>query len=163
MKTLLAAALTFALAPLGAQSLTFNFDKLAAKAKAKHEVTLDGELLRSFAEGMKLPLSSLRGVVVRHYEFEKSGEYSDADLGDLRKQASTAGWTRLIHVKEPKESIDVYAFKQGEAISGFLLIAAEDRELSVVHIDGTLQLPQLLAVVQSTIQYDISNLISDGK
>lgn len=169
MKTLAWMALTVALVPAWGQKLDLNFDKLAAKAHEKAEVDLDratiGMLLKnSGAKGLDGVLSGVNGVVVRNYEFDQAGAYSDADLEPLRKQvASGTGWSRVINVKEEKESTEIYMFSQGDTPGGFLIISAEPKELTVVHVQGTIQLAQLQELVQSNVKFDLKNLPGGSK
>jgi len=163
MKTLLTAA-TLGLAlliPACAQTLDINLDALAAKAKQKVEVTLEGSLLTQALD--KVPgnvkgfTGNLSRLVVRHYEFDKPGQYADADLDGIRKQVSNAsGWSRVISNKEEHESIDIYMLTQGGKPGGFLLVAGEEKQLTVVHVVGSIDLASLQEVVASTIQYDLT-------
>ena len=163
MKTLLTAAtLTLALLiPACAQTLDINLDALAAKAKHKVEVTLEGSLLTQALEkvpgNVKGVTGNLKRLMVRHYEFDKPGQYADADLDGIRKQVSNAsGWSRVISNKEEHESVDIYMLTQAGKPGGFLLIAAEEKELTVVNITGSIDLASLQEVVASTIQYDLT-------
>jgi len=157
MKTL-TLVLALAIAPVWAQKLDFNFDKLAEKAKEKAEINLESDQLEKMAGELHLPIKAVSAVVLRHYEFDQPGQFSDADLADLRKQAVAAGWTRFLNVKEKDESTEIYSLKQNGQMAGFLLIAAEAKELTVAYVAGNISLPQLQAVVQSSIQYDMKGL-----
>jgi hypothetical protein len=159
MKSLL--IVTLALAPAWGQALDFNLDAVAAKAKEKAEVTLEGPLLeqamKNAPDKLKDKVGNLSRVVVRHYEFDKPGQFAESDLDNVRKVVSSSpGWARIINVKEEKESVEIYMQSQGGKTSGFLLIAAEQKELTVVHIVGTIDLASLQEVVKSTIAYDLS-------
>jgi hypothetical protein len=163
MKTLLTATFILALLPAGAQTIDINLDKLAAKAKEKAEITLDGsmltEALKMAPEKVKGSVSNVSRFTLRHYEFEKPGEYSDADLEAIRKQASSSsGWSRIISSKEEHESVDIYMLNQGGKPGGFLLIAAEEKELTVIHVVGSIDLASLKEVVNSTIHYDLKDV-----
>jgi hypothetical protein len=46
---------------------------------------------------------------------------------------------------------------QNGKTAGFLLISAEPKELTVVHIVGSIDLASLQAVVKSTISYDLKS------
>jgi hypothetical protein len=167
MRTLLTTLLTtflttmFCLAlsiPARSQGLDINLDNLAAKAKDKAEVTLEGPLL---AQVLQLAPANVKGaaanvsrVAVRHYEFATIGQYADSDLEAIRKQVST--WSRVINVKEEHESTEVYMLTSPDGKpAGFLLISAEPKELTVVHVVGSVDLASLRAVVNSTIHYDL--------
>lgn len=170
MRTLFTAAVMAVLAsvPVSAQNLTLDFSALAAKARAKHEVTLDAAALQMLRQGgnkgdkdksgdLAKVFSEIQGVSVRNYEFAKEGEYSDRDLEPLHRQVGDgSGWTRIVNVKEDSESAEIYVYNQGGKPAGMLIIAAEAKELSVIHIAGSVQLAQLKDIVDSTIHYDMT-------
>jgi hypothetical protein len=159
MRTLLTMTFCLALsAPARAQGLDINLDTVAAKAKEKAEVTLEGSLLTQALQtapaNVKSAAANVSRVVFRHYEFDKTGQYSDADLESVHKQASN--WPRVLNVKEEHESVEIYMLaSQNGKPAGFLLIAAEPKELTVVHVVGSIDLASLRAVVNSTIHYDL--------
>ena len=142
-----------------AQAVDINLDSLSAKAKDKAEVTLEGPLLtlalQKAPEKVKNAAENVSRVVVRHYEFDKTDQYSDADLDTIRKQVSS--WSRVINVKEDHETTQIYMLNQEGKPAGFLLISAEPKELTVVHVVGSIDLASLQAVVKSTISYDLKS------
>jgi hypothetical protein len=158
--------------PGHAQKLELKFDDLAAKASDKAEVDLDGALLK-FAmqvadndkKGEK-DKKSLRGLLngvqqihVRHYEFDKAGAWSDRDLEPVRKQVSgVAGWSRIVNVKEKNESTEVYVLMQGNDLGGALILAAEEKEFTVVHVQGTMTLAEMKELVDSKIAYNLGSM-----
>ena len=165
MKTLLTAAtLSLALViPAVSQAIDINLDAIAAKAVKKAEVTLEGSLLtealKNVPDKAKGSLGNISRVLVRNYEFDKPGQYADADLDGIRKQASSAsGWSRIVSTKEEHESVDIYMLNQGGKPGGFLLIAAEEKELTVVNVVGSIDLASLQEVVKSTVQYDLTHV-----
>ena len=165
MKTLLTTLLTmmFCLAlsaPARAQGLDINLDTLSAKAKEKAEVTLEGSLLAQALQiapaNVKSAVANVTRVVFRHYEFATDGQYADSDLDAIRKQVST--WSRLLNVKEEHESTEIYMLTKDGKPAGFLLISAEPKELTVVHVVGSIDLASLREVVNSTIHYDLKGI-----
>ena len=164
MKTLLTAA-TFGLIMLPAwgQTFDFNLDAVAAKAKEKAEITLDKSMLDQampkVPDKIKDKLGNLSRLVVRHYEFDKPGMYADSDLEGVRKLVSGApDWSRIINVKDQNETVEIYMQNQAGKTTGFLLIAAEPKELTVVHVVGTVDIASLQEVIKSTIQYDLKSV-----
>lgn len=161
MRTLLTLAFCVALSiPADAQTLDINFDALAAKAKDKAEITLEGPLLtqalQMAPDKVKGAVANVSRVMDRHYEFQNTGQYSDSDLDAVRKQVSnSAGWSRVLNVKEEHESTEIYMLSQNGKPGGFLLISAEPKELTVVHVVGSIDLASLREVVNSTIHYDL--------
>ena len=70
-----------------------------------HDWTLDEKMIQlagKFLSGkrssdeakIKELIAGLKGVYVKVFEFDKDGEYSDADLDPLRAQLRASGWTR---------------------------------------------------------------------
>ena len=172
IRTLLTGALLPLLlaAAVPAQKLDLKFDALAAKAKEKTEIDLDGAMLRKLLQtdtGKKLDsgglLSNLKAVTVRSYEFEKDGEYSDRDLEPLHKQLGAgSGWSRIMNVKDKNESTEIYTMNQGTDVTGLLVINAESDELNVVYLSGTIQLADLGALqelVHSSVEFDLKHVI----
>jgi len=161
MRTLLTVVFCAALSiSARAQTLDINFDALAAKAKDKAEITLEGPLLtqalQMAPDKVKGAVANVSRVMVRHYEFQNTGQYSDSDLDAVRKQVSnSAGWSRVLNVKEEHESTEIYMLSQNGKPGGFLLISAEPKELTVIHVVGTIDLARLREVVNSTIHYDL--------
>ena len=156
MKTIVLGAIVALLAstPAAAQKLDLQFEALAAKAKQKTELNLDGLALQALRNPPGM--ATVEGVVIRHYEFATGGEYAASDLEPLRRQlGSGSGWSRIIAVKDKNDDVEIYIFHQGEKPGGFLLIAAEPKELSVVYVRGSIPLDQLKELVSSSIRYDL--------
>jgi len=135
------------------QMLELNLDSLAAKASEKTVVDLDGSALGSALQkgqlGAHMP-ATVEEVHVRNYEFSKSGGYSDQDLEPLRRQLSAgSGWSRIINVKEKQESTEIYTHSRGDKFGGFLIVACEPAEISIVHLVGTLTPEQVKELVGS--------------
>jgi hypothetical protein len=144
-----------------AQKLDLKFDALAAKSSDKAEVDLDGALLRLATRHAKAEagdfLGDLKEIHVRHYEFDKAGSYSDQDLAPLRKQVSeSAGWSRILNVKEKDENTEIFVLTQGGKIGSCLILSAEARQLSVVHIMGTLTLARVKELADSDALHDLA-------
>ncbi|HEY7544005.1 MAG TPA: DUF4252 domain-containing protein, partial [Blastocatellia bacterium] len=132
-----------------------KFDALShleAKASETVDVNLESPLLQLIP---KLPfggeekivrelVAGLKGVFVRHYEFEKSGEYTESDLEAVRAQVR--GWSKIVGVrsKRGEETVEVYTLMDGSKIAGLLVLAAEPRELTLVNVVGTIDLERLI-------------------
>ena len=169
MKRLMLAVLAVSLTTAWGQKLELKLDAVAARAHEKSEVDLDGALLAAMLKNFQSKdvqgvLPNVTGISVRDYEFAKDGEYSDADLAPLRKQvAGVPGWSRIVNVKEDKETTEIYMYSDAGKPAGFLLINAEPKELTVVHVQGTIELAQLQELVQSSVQFDLKNLPAGAK
>ncbi len=131
-----------------------SFGRLAERATESVDVTLDSSMLR-LASGflsdddeddasVKKLVSRLKGVYVRSFQFDKDGQYSAADVETIRTQLKAPQWSRILGSKSSKgETSEIYVKKNGDAMAGLVVIDAEPRELTVVHIDGPINPDQL--------------------
>ena len=162
------ALLLFVLLPLGAQEIKFpeSFEKLAAKAKESLNVNLDGSMLQlagnflssqNAGEAKAKELAGgLKGIAVRSFEFEKEGEYTDADIAPIRAQLTAArGWSNMVNISEPGERVEVYTRKDGDRVVGMTVMVSEKRELTVVYVDGALDLARLRDLVGGKINLKV--------
>jgi hypothetical protein len=132
-----------------ALKMPVDFDKLAAKASETTEVTLDAHMLQLASKFMnddddreaRELVKKLKGIYVRSFEFENTGEYSPADVESLRAQLKPPTWEKVVGVRSKRdgENAEVY-FKtdSSDVIQGLVVIAADPRELTIVDIDGPL-------------------------
>ena len=141
------------LVPLVAQDIKIpaNLEKLAEKASEVVDVTLDASLLQLATRFLpdkdpdtarvKKLVSGLRGIYVRSFQFDKPGEYSMADVDQLRAQMRGPGWSRIVGVRKLKsgENSEVYLKSDANQITGLMVIAAEAKELTIVSISGPLR------------------------
>jgi hypothetical protein len=170
------AFLMLGLLPLAAQEIKIpeSLERLAAKAKETVNVSLDanmlqlaGNFLSTQKEGeakVRELTGKLKGVYVRSFEFEKEGEYSDADVQPLRAQLTRErGWSRIVDVAEKNERTEVYVNNDGERMNGVALIAAEPRELTVVYVDGPIDLKHLSDLAGIDIGAAMGGAIGAGR
>ena len=140
-----------------AQSLDLKaLDKLSAKATDSVDVKLDGTLLQLAARllsnddsdeaKIKKLVAGLTGVYVKSFEFALKGQYFDADLDGIRAQLAAPPWSKVVSVKSSKDgdNTDIY-LRVGakDRIGGLAIISAEPKELTVVHIVGTISVDDL--------------------
>ncbi len=135
------------------QKLELKLDSLAAKASEKTVVDLDGSTLGSTLQkgqlGAHMP-ATVEEVHVRNYKFSQPGGYLDQDLEPLRKQLGAgSGWSRIINVKEKQGGTEIYGQSRGDKLVGFLVVACEAAEVSIVHIVGALTPEQVKELVGS--------------
>src|SRR5262249_22738524 len=153
MKPILgAAALTLAVSSnVFAQAFQIpdRIEQLAPKARESVNITLDGPLLQLASQFMganeqqiKQLVSNLRAIHVRNFEFDREGQFSEADVESVRAQLRSA-WSRIIDTREDGEHVELYVKRDKEQLDGVVIISAERRELSIVHIDGPIDLRQL--------------------
>jgi hypothetical protein len=149
MKTVLAALI--AIVPLAvAQEIKIppSLDKLADKAEEVVDVTLDSNLLQLASRFLsdrdpdevrvKKLVTGLRGIYVRSFTFSSPGQYRESDVEELRAQLRAPGWSRIVGVRHRKggDNADVAVKIENGKITGLVVIAAEERELTVVNIVG---------------------------
>jgi len=154
----LIAALLVTMAALVAQAQdpriqTASLDHLAAKASETVDVNIDERLIRLAAKllsdkgdekEVKEIISGLKGIYVRSFEFAADGQYSAADVDTIRTQLRAPSWTRMVNVTSKKDgTLEVYILINGEQVGGLAVIAAEDRELTVVNLVGPVNLDKL--------------------
>ncbi len=132
-----------------------SLDKLASKATETVKVTLDNKLLGLASRFLsnddpdeaqvKQLVKGLKGIYVRSFEFSNTGQYADSDLDAIRKQLHDASWKPIVevHTKDENDNTDVYVKDEGDHFAGIAIVSAEPKELTVVHIDGVIDLDGL--------------------
>ena len=138
-----------------AQTLTIpdRIEKLADRARESQNITLDGALLKLAAAFLnagdpnqkiaKDVISNVKGIHVRNFEFDREGEFSDRDLDPIRDQLKSPAWARIIESREHGEHQQIFVKMEKDKIAGLVILSAERRELSIVIIDGAIDLKQL--------------------
>jgi hypothetical protein len=152
------AALLFAgsaLAQAKGQLRLPEFASLADKASESVNVTFDAKILGMAARFLssqdpeqaaaKKLVTSLTGVYVRHFTFDKDYAYPKGDIEGVRRQLSAPGWSRIVEARSKKENtdVDVFVLIDGGKAQGLAIIASEPREFTIVNIVGTIDLEQL--------------------
>ena len=128
-------------------------DKLAAKASESVTVSLDASLLQLASRFLssddpdqaqvKKIVAGLRGVYVRNFEFTSKGQYGDSDLEAIRTQLRDARWKHIVEVRGSKENADVCLRQENDKITGLAVVVAEATELTVIYIDGPIDMEGL--------------------
>jgi hypothetical protein len=144
-----------AAAQLPAQIRITGLDGLASKAKESVDITLDSSMLQMAggflsanakdkdAAKTKELLSGLKSISVRSFEFKEEGQYRIEDLDPIRAQLRAPGWSKIVSVTEEKELTEIYMRTEQGKVAGFAIIAAEPKELTVVAIEGSIDLNDL--------------------
>ena len=139
-------------AVVGAQDVSLGmFTALAAKATEKVGVNLDGALLQMAGRFLsdkkpdeakvKSLVGGLKGIYVRSFTFRKPGEYSTADVEQIRAQLKS--WNEVVSVRGDKENTGIYLRSDGQKVQGIVILSAEPLELTVVNIVGTIDPDQV--------------------
>lgn len=151
---ILLCALLYLALPLSAQ-LRIGLDGLAAKASESVNVSLDSSMLQLAAQFLsadkpesakvKKLIAGLKAIRVRSFEFSKEGQFRPADLEPLRSQLRAPGWSRIVGVdsQPDRERTEIYTKADAGHIVGLAIIATEPKELTVVEIEGTVDLSEL--------------------
>jgi hypothetical protein len=151
--TLIAACAALQLPAQLLQLRITGLDGLASKAKESVNITLDSNLLHmagGFLAGagkdgndIKGLLAGLKGITVRSYQFKETGQYRMEDLEPIRKQLRTPEWSKIISSQSKDQTSEIYTRTDQGKVVGFAIIAAEPKELTVVAIEGTIDLNDL--------------------
>jgi hypothetical protein len=133
-----------------------NLEKLNSKAAEVNDVTLDGDMLKlagKFLEVDKDPeaaqvkdmLKDLKGIYIKNFEFDQPNQYSPADVEEVRSQLAAPGWSKIVenHNKRGHETNEIYVMRDGDKVSGVVILVAEPKELTVVNIVGFIDLDKL--------------------
>jgi hypothetical protein len=132
-----------------------RIEKLSAKARDSVNVTLDGPLLQLAGQFLNSQstdeqqarnvVAKLKGIHVRSFEFADEGAYSEADVAAFRSQLRSPAWSRIVDTtsKEARERVEIFVKLEKNQPAGLAIIAAEPKELTIVNIDGAIDLKQL--------------------
>jgi hypothetical protein len=128
-------------------------EKFAAHAKESTEVNLDSKLLGlagKMGDGKTKDLTSkLDFVIVRSYEYAKEGEYKMADVEEFTARLNNGGWSHIVKERSATESTDVCVRTDNEGqVSELVVIDAEPKELTFVHLKGHLNMQDLMKAGQ---------------
>ena len=134
-----------------------QLDRLEQIADQTVDVTVDQKVLNlakiflgkskdKDQQKIKELIGEIEGIYVKHFRFEKAGQYSAADIEGIRAQLNGPGWSRMANVrsKRKNQNLDVYTMINGSKIGGLAVIAAEEKELTVVNIIGPIDLEKLM-------------------
>jgi len=123
--------------------------QLADRAVNYTEVSLDRKMLEFASkfmdkehdeEGRRI-IQKLNGVYVRTYEFDKPGQYTTADLENIRRQFQTPEWTSIVRQrsKTAEGDSDIYMKLVNGTVQGMFILNAEPKELDFIFISGPIR------------------------
>ena len=128
-----------------------DLTKLEKQASERVSVTLDKPMIEfaakflpkddQEAQEQQSLIKNLQGIYVRVFSFAEGKTYAESDVDAIRKQLGT-GWSKLVEVRG-EDNVDFYVQRDGEKIKGFVLIAAEPLELTLVNIQGSIRPEEL--------------------
>ncbi len=135
--------------------------ELAARASDVAEITLDKSRL-AFAsnfmtgknggdDATRKLIEGLDGIYVRHYEFDKEGQFSAGQIEQLRKYFETSEWTPLVRHRdsEDAESSDVMVKLVNGQSRGLFILNVEPDEINIVLILGPVLMQDLNKVLDA--------------
>jgi hypothetical protein len=156
MKKLFTTALAAAGLLLAQQGFDFkSLDKLDALASNRTKVTLDANLLGLAAaflgndgdkdsQSVRDLVKGLKGIYVRSYQFDKQGQYSPADVEPFRAYLKQQQWSNIVESVEGKDLTEVYVQTLPDGkFGGVAIVDVEPRELTVVYINGIMNMTDL--------------------
>jgi len=128
-----------------------HLDKLFPKAVETVDVRVEGALLQVASKflrsdkadeaAVKELILALKGVYVKGVEFDKDGEYSDADVEAIRQQLAAPGWDRIVGVRSQREGENVEVFlmiNNSAVIEGDGVLVSGPKQIMVVNVVGPL-------------------------
>ncbi len=133
-----------------------SLDKLFPKAVETVDVRVEGSLLQIASKflstskpdeaAVKELVSALKGVYVKGVEFDKEGEYTEADIEAVRSQLRAPGWDRIVGVRSRRDgqNVEVYLMINNSVIDGIGVLVFEPKELYVVNVVGPID-PEKIA------------------
>jgi len=128
-----------------------HLDRLFPKAAETVDVRIDGALLlmaskflrsdKADEAAVKEIVQALKGVYVKGVEFDKEGEYSEADVEAVRRQLSAPGWERIVGVRSKRggDNVEVFLMINNDAvIEGIGVLISDPKQVMVVNVVGPL-------------------------
>ncbi|HEX3875671.1 MAG TPA: DUF4252 domain-containing protein [Bryobacteraceae bacterium] len=136
------------------QQFKLNLDSIASKASNAVDLSLTGPTLKFAAKfldasdpdeaGIKKLIDGLDGIYVKHFEFKRKNMWTQADLEPIRNQLRGPDWQRIVGVSsEDGETGEIYLRVQDGKNTGVAILEAEEDEVTVINIVGTINLDQL--------------------
>ena len=128
-------------------------EKFAKGASEVTEINLDPKMMGMVSNG-KGGASDLarrmKFMVIHTYEYDKPGMYSKDDVDVFRKKLEDGTWSCSIHVREKDESTDICSRPSPDHEgSEMVILTAEPKELTFIHMSGAVSLSDLSAIGSS--------------
>ena len=130
-----------------------SLDTLVPLAKSKTEIAMDESMLKSAAgfldeknaqEGTAKAISkNIKGIFLRSYEFDQKGAFKIQDLKPVLDQLKAPNWNRFLRSEEDGELTEIWMHTTNGQSDGILLVSAEDNELTVINLVGSVNLADL--------------------
>lgn len=131
-------------APQVKDDLFAGTEKFANGASSVTELNMDPNMLAMVSHGNADLAKKMDFVVVHSYEYDKPGMYNANDVEVFRKKLTDGSWSCFLHVTDAKsgEKTDMCVRASGDT-NELVLLAAEPKELTFIHIKGRMPLADL--------------------
>jgi len=149
---------------------------LESKAKEMVNVTLDGTMLQLATRFLSTKskgndtkaadlLKELKSISVRFFEFSREGQHKPEDLQPIRAQLREPVWKKMISTSGGSEMVEIYTKTEQGKITGLTVISSESRELTIVAIEGAIDLAAIASLSGTLGIPDLSldQLLNKGK
>lgn len=136
--------------PAATDPLLEGTDRFQQGATDVTEVNLDKAMMamaakfmdKSDGEAQKL-MKNMDFVHVKTFEYQKEVHYQMADLEQFRGRLD-ASWSHIVKERSATEATDVWMKADGDGqFSELMVIAAEPKELTFVHLKGHMTMDEL--------------------
>ncbi|HZL26649.1 MAG TPA: DUF4252 domain-containing protein, partial [Acidobacteriaceae bacterium] len=119
-------------------------EKFAQGASEVNDVNLDKNMLGMVSKGKGSGLAGKMDYVVVHsYTYDKPGMYRMEDVDVFRKKLTDGTWSCFVHTRDRSGSTDVCK-KSDDNATELVVITAEPKELTFVHMRGNMSLGDLM-------------------
>lgn len=133
----------------------FDTDAILGDTEATVEINLSEAMLKFVAGAANLAdqefAETLRGIVdmrIKVYELDPTdAERLQPKIDDLVEWFDENQWSRIIHVKEEDETVNIYSRLNGDIMSGLALVVASESELVFINIVGEIDPARLGALL----------------
>lgn len=121
-------------------------DQFSRNSTSTTDVNLDKNALQLAGMGKKDDgmAKKMDFVSVHTFEYPKEGDYNMADVARIRARLDAGGWQHIVHETGANESTDVCVKSDdGGESNELVVITAEPKELTFVHLKGHMKLSDL--------------------
>jgi hypothetical protein len=135
------------------------FAHLESKATETVDLNIEGPLLRLIStfipdvgrgdeKALKELVDGIKGIYIRHYEFDKPGEYSEEDVESVRAQLHS--WSRVGGVRNLRQGgmVEAYTLKDADKILALVILAADPEEFTVLNVVGSVDPAKLIEMAR---------------
>jgi len=127
-------------------------DKYADKTDEVTTITLDENLMRLGAALLGMSgdkdardaqdiIKGLKSITIRSFTFDKDGVVAQADVDAIIRQLK--GWSQIVEVREKHQHTGIWLKTGDKSVGGLVIVSHEPRELTVVSIQGSIDLEKL--------------------